>query len=160
MINYPISKDWDCKYTLEELIEIHSNNPIYRRLGLEGKDDKTCFLVANYRKHKSDDCYGGFILLFEVEKDKYVQIGIKEDGFVYIGDQMYFDEKNTKLFNAEEAIDFMIKYRNFLESTSDFERKLIKIFDESCINIIYDYNYSPQYKYSKDLTYLVDKYKK
>lgn len=139
---YPISKEWDCKYTLADLI----NN----------SNDGNCLLEANYRKHESDNCYGRFILLFEIEKDEYIQVGIKEDGFVYIGDQNHFDEKNTKSINIDRALDFMIRYRNFLEAASDFEMELIKIFNENCINIIYDNGYCSQYKYGKELTFKDD----
>lgn len=148
MSYYPISKDWDCKYSLEDLINMY--------------DDSKCFLEANYRKHKSDNCYGRFILLFETENNNFIEIGIKEDGFVYIGDRGYLDEKNTKLFDIKKALDFMMTYRNLMNDVCDFENKLNNTFNESCINIIYDYDYSLLYKYGKDLTYREDnrKYEK
>ena len=143
---YPISKDWDCKYTLEELIEDNTFRCDY--------DDKLyCKFVANYRKHTSDNCYGDFILLFKFKNDDYIQVGVNKEGFVYIGEQNYIDKKNTICLNVYDALDFMMKYRNFMNSIGELETKMINLFHENCINIIYSHNYQKQYKYGEELIF-------
>lgn len=150
MEEYLVSKDWDCQYTFEELLKY------------EGSYIK---FVINYSKHGSDNCYDRFILLFNLpeitnyEDTKYLQVGIKDDGFVYIGDQDYINADNTSLIKTDEAIKFMMSYKEFINSKNKFERELMNRFNEDCINIIYDCNYNLQYKYGKDLTFIPNKYR-
>lgn len=157
---YLLSKDWDCAYSLEELIEI--NNEILGPLN----NENYCYLLTNYRKHRSDHCFGRFVLLFAKESKNtitnesrisYLQIGIREDGFTYIGDQ--FSIEDAVLMPINKAIDFMMNYRNFMNNMSDFEMKLHEIVNESCINVIYDHNYQLENMNKTIFTFREDNYR-
>lgn len=155
MDEYPISKRWDCVLSLEEIIK--DNGEIMSKDG----NENCCYLVTNYRKHSSDDCFGGFIILLaknrintltEKLERAYFQIGIRDDGFVYIGDQMRVDKVNSVFLPVKQALDIMVNYMNFMNSRGELEYALSRIVEESSINIIYSHNYEPELKNKKEFT--------
>ena len=122
---------WDCEYSIFDLIKYNENK---------------CLIDVNYRKHKSDSCFGGFALLFKSPKrndNTYLEIPIREDGFVYTGDVLVRNLKDYKETDTESAISFMFKYKNMINSIKEFEYDLGKIVkNNECINILYEDNYS------------------
>lgn len=125
------SKYWDCKYTMDELFETNCNK---------------CLLDKNFRKWKHDGCFGQFSLLFKSPEDSnigYLEVGIREDGFVYISDLDLESEKEYIEIEKKDAIKFMVAYKNMLNSINDFEYEMSKYLDNNnYINIIYEDNYS------------------
>lgn len=129
MYDMILSKNYDCMYSLEELIKYNNG---------------MCLLDVNYKKHKSDNCFGQFMLLFESPKkeDSYIEIGIAEDGFVYAGDKRLFSFNEYKKIDVKEAIPFMLKYKNMINSIRSFELDLGGLVDNNeCINILYENTY-------------------
>lgn len=124
-----LSKKYDCMYSLDELAKYNN-----------GK----CLIDPNYRKHKSDDCFGQFMLLFKSPKGdgNYIEIGIAEDGFVYAGDAYIHDYSQYKEADIKFAMTFMLKYKNMVNAIRDFEYDLGRIVkNNEYVNIIYDNNY-------------------
>ena len=125
------SKYWDCKYTMDELFETNDNK---------------CLLDKNFNKWKHDGCFGQFSLLFKSPEDSsigYLEVGIREDGFVYISDLDLESEKEYIEIEKKDAIKFMVAYKNMLNSINDFEYEMSKYLDNNnYINIIYEDNYS------------------
>ena len=125
------SKYWDCKYTMDELFEMNGNK---------------CLLDKNFRKWKHDGCFGQFSLLFKSPEDSnigYLEVGIREDGFVYISDLDLENEKEYIEIEKKDAIKFMAAYKNMLNSINDFEYEMSKYLDnKNYINIVYGDNYS------------------
>ena len=125
------SKYWDCKYTMDELFETNGNK---------------CLLDKNFRKWKHDGCFGQFSLLFKSPEDSnigYLEVGIREDGFVYISDLDLESEKEYIEIEKKDAIKFMEAYKNMLNSINDFEYEMSKYLDNNnYINIVYGDNYS------------------
>lgn len=125
------SKYWDCKYTMDELFEMNGNK---------------CLLDKNFSKWKHDGCFGQFSLLFKSPEDSnigYLEIGIREDGFVYISDLDLENEKEYIEIEKKDAIKFMAAYKNMLNSINDFEYEMSKYLDNNnYINIVYGDNYS------------------
>lgn len=126
------SKYWDCKYTMDELFESNGNK---------------CLLDKNFSKWKHDGCFGQFSLLFKSPKKDssigYIEVGIREDGFVYISDLDLECEKEYIEIEKKDAIKFMVAYKNMLNAMNDFEYEMRKYLDNNnYINIIYDDNYS------------------
>ncbi len=125
------SKYWDCKYTMDELFEMNGNK---------------CLLDKNFSKWKHDGCFGQFSLLFKSPEDSnigYLEVGIREDGFVYISDLDLENEKEYIEIEKKDAIKFMVAYKNMLNSINDFEYEMRKYLDNNnYINIIYEDNYS------------------
>lgn len=128
------SKHWDCRYTMDELFEINGDK---------------CLLDKNFNKWKHDCCFSQFSLLFKnPNRDndlstEYLEIGIREDGFVYISDLDLENEKEYIEIEKKDAIKFMETYKNMLNYISDFEYEMSKYLDNNnCINILYKDNYS------------------
>lgn len=125
------SKYWDCKYTMDELFEMNGNK---------------CLLDKNFSKWKHDGCFGQFSLLFKSLEDSnigYLEVGIREDGFVYISDLDLENEKEYIEIEKKDAIKFMVAYKNMLNSINDFEYEMSKYLDNNnYINIVYGDNYS------------------
>lgn len=124
-----LSKNYDCMYNLEELINYN-----------EGK----CIIDINFKRHKTDECFNQFALLFKSPKNNgnYLELGIAEDGFVYLGETYLWKNKEYKELNAKLAICFMLKYKNMINAIRNFEYDLGKIVDNNeYINISYDNNY-------------------
>ena len=128
------SKYWDCKYTMDELFEMNNNK---------------CLLDKNFSKWKHDGCFAQFSLLFKnTNKNNdlsagYLEIGIREDGFVYISDLDLENEKEYIEIEKKDAIKFMEAYKNMLNSINDFEYEMRKyLANNNYINIIYGDNYS------------------
>lgn len=125
------SKYWDCKYTMDELFEMNGNK---------------CLLDKNFSKWKHDGCFGQFSLLFKSPEDSnigYLEVGIREDGFVYISDLDLENEKEYIEIEKKDAIKFMVAYKNMLNSINDFEYEMSKYLDNNnYINIVYGDNYS------------------
>ena len=69
------SEKWDCVFTLDELVKFNEGN---------------CLLNINYSRHKYDECYGGYLIYLKNpnknNEREVLEIGITEDGFVYVGD--------------------------------------------------------------------------
>lgn len=129
MKEYKESRHWDLNISLKELLE----------------SNKDCKMDINYRRHKSDDCYGKFLLYFthpnHPDRPYDIEIGIAEDGFVYAGNGGSTDE--DKIVDVNKAMNFMEKYGIFLNSLNDFESEIGSIgIEEDCINVVYDYNYT------------------
>lgn len=132
------SKHWDLNISLEELINYN----------------KDCRLTINYRPHKSDGCFNKFLLGFthpaSPDKKYDIEVGICEDGLVYVGNGT--PNGDSKIIDTKQALKILILYGNFINAKSDFESEIISIIDQECINIIYDYNYSHEDK-NKPLTF-------
>lgn len=127
------SKYWDCKYTMDELFEMNGNK---------------CLLDKNFNKWKHDCCFGLFSLLFKNTNDddlstEYIEVGIREDGFVYISDLDLQHGKEYIEIEKKDAIKFMVAYKNMLNSIHDFEYEMNQYLNNNTyINIIYKNNYS------------------
>lgn len=134
-----ISKDWDCTYTLEELIEKCTN-------GL-------CLITGNFIKNEYDDCYGRFLLFFPIDDENYVHLGVKEDGLIYLADSNLNGINSTSFIEIEHGLKFMMYYKNFMNAKCNLECKLAEIYNEDCINIIFDNGYETQYRFNKNLTF-------
>lgn len=127
------SKYWDCKYTMDELFEMNGNK---------------CLLDKNFNKWKHDCCFAQFSLLFKNTNKNddlsagYLEIGIREDGFVYISDLDLENEKEYIEIEKKDVIKFMEAYKNMLNSINDFEYEMRQYLDNNnYINIIYGNNY-------------------
>lgn len=134
------SKNWDLNISLEELVKYN-----------EG----VCLIKINYVRHKSDDCFGRFQLYFKhpdkPHKGYETMIGVTNDGLCYTGDGGI--RENYKFINVDKAILFMDKYKDFMNTTSEFESSLRTICEEDCVNIIISHNYGIQYDKAKPLHY-------
>lgn len=140
MKEYKESRHWDLNISLKELIE----------------SNKDCKLDINYRRHKSDDCYGQFMLYFthpqHPDRPYDIEIGIAEDGFVYAGNGGSTEE--DKIVDIKQAMRFMEKYGTYLNGLNDFVSELGSIgVEQDCINTIYELNYGLEHKHSKKLTF-------
>lgn len=127
------SKYWDCKYTMDELFEMNGNK---------------CLLDKDFNKWKHDCCFSQFSLLFKNPNNdndlstEYIEVGIREDGFVYISDLDLQNEKEYIEIEKKDAIKFMVAYKNMLNSINDFEYEMRKYLDNNTyINILYKNNY-------------------
>ena len=130
MINLE-SKYWDCEYNLNELIVFNN---------------RKCLLNPNYEKHKSDNCFGRFSLLFKspsrYRDNTYLEIAIREDGFVYVSDILVRNFNDFKEVDTHFAISFMLKYKNMVNAIKDFEYDLGKtVKNNEYINLLYEDNY-------------------
>ncbi|MCD3321634.1 hypothetical protein G8V07_14325 [Clostridium botulinum D/C] len=87
------SKLWDMDISLEDLL---NNNVV-------------CMVDRNYKRHKVDDCISGYcIYLKHPNSNVYsTMIGIREDGFVYIGDG---ENENLSFENTNDIIEEMFSY--------------------------------------------------
>lgn len=128
------SKYWDCRYTMDELFEMNGDK---------------CLLDKNFNKWNHDCCFSQFSLLFKNPNSdndlstRYIEIGIREDGFVYISDLDLEKEKEYIEIEKKDAIKFMETYKNMLNCINDFEYEMSKYLDNNNhINIIYKNNYS------------------
>ena len=129
------SKKWDCIFTLDELVKFNEGN---------------CLLNINYSRHKYDECYGGYLMYLKNpnknNKKEVFEIGITEDGFVYVGDtyinDYFLNNILTKVVKFETACKIMMSFRDVLKSVDEYERNIIKIIDNDCVNIVHGYNYS------------------
>ena len=127
------SKYWDCKYTMDELFEMNENK---------------CLLDKDFHKWKHDCCFSLFSLLFKNPNNdnnlstEYIEVGIREDGFVYISDLDLQNEKEYIEIEKKDAIKFMVAYKNMLNSINDFEYEMSKyLANNNYVNIIYGNNY-------------------
>ena len=128
------SKKWDCIFTLDELVKFHEGN---------------CLLNINYSRHKYDECYGGYLMYLKNpnknNKKEVLEIGITEDGFVYVGDtyinDYFLNNMSTKIVKFETACKIMMSFRDVLKSVDEYERNIIKIIDNDRVNIVHGYNY-------------------
>lgn len=127
------SKYWDCKYTMDELFEMNENK---------------CLLDKDFHKWKHDCCFSLFSLLFKNPNNdnnlstEYIEVGIREDGFVYISDLDLQNEKEYIEIEKKDAIKFMVAYKNMLNSINDFEYEMGKyLVNNNYVNIIYGNNY-------------------
>ena len=123
------SKYWDCKYTMDELFEMNSNK---------------CLLDKDFNKWKHDCCFGQFSLLFKNPNNDddlstgYIEVGIREDGFVYISDLDLQHGKEYIEIEKKDAIKFMEAYKNLMNSINDFEYEMCKYLNNNTyINILY-----------------------
>ena len=129
------SKEWDCVYTLDELVKFNEGN---------------CLLNINYSRHKYDECYGGYLIYLKNpnknNEREVLEIGITEDGFVYVGDtyinDYFLNNIPTKVLKFETACKIMMSFRDVLKSVDEYERNIIKLIDNNCVNIVHGYNYS------------------
>ena len=129
------SKKWDCIFTLEELVKFNEGN---------------CLLNINYSRHKYDECYGGYLIYLKNpnknNEREVLEIGITEDGFVYVGDtyinDYFLNNILTKVVKFETACKIMMSFRDVLKSVDEYERNIIKLIDNDCVNIVHGYNYS------------------
>ena len=129
------SKKWDCIFTLEELVKFNEGN---------------CLLNINYSRHKYDECYGGYLMYLKNpnknNEREVLEIGITEDGFVYVGDtyinDYFLNNILTKVVKFETACKIMMSFRDVLKSVDEYERNIIKLIDNDCVNIVHGYNYS------------------
>lgn len=129
------SKKWDCIFTLEELVKFNEGN---------------CLLNINYSRHKYDECYGGYLMYLKNpnknDRREVLEIGIAEDGFVYVGDtyinDYFLNNMSTKIVKFETACKIMMSFRDMLKSVDEYERNIIKIIDNDRVNIVHGYNYS------------------
>ena len=139
------SKDWDCKYSLEKLVNY--NNDL-------------CLLDINYPFTSDNDCYHKFALMFKSpnpDYDNYIYVAGKEDGLTCIADGNPYVGKELIVITCSKAIMLMLKYIDFMNTSSVFEDELRNVVDECAINIIYDNNYEIQYTNSKNFTINKDK---
>lgn len=129
------SKKWDCIFTLDELVKFNEGN---------------CLLNINYSRHKYDECYDGYLMYLKNpnknNKKEVFEIGITEDGFVYVGDtyinDYFLNNITTKVVKFETACKIMMSFRDVLKSVDEYERNIIKIIDNDRVNIVHGYNYS------------------
>ena len=129
------SEKWDCVFTLDELVKFNEGN---------------CLLNINYSRHKYDECYGGYLMYLKNpnknNKKEVFEIGITEDGFVYVGDtyinDYFLNNMPTKIVKFETACKIMMSFRDVLKSVDEYERNIIKLIDNDCVNIVHGYNYS------------------
>lgn len=129
------SKKWDCIFTLDELVKFNEGN---------------CLLNINYSRHKYDECYGGYLMYLKNpnknDRREVLEIGIAEDGFVYVGDtyinDYFLNNITTKVVKFETACKIMMSFRDMLKSVDEYERNIIKIIDNDRVNIVHGYNYS------------------
>ena len=129
------SEKWDCVFTLDELVKFNEGN---------------CLLNINYSRHKYDECYGGYLIyLKDPNKNngrEVLEIGITEYGFVYVGDtyinDYFLNNITTKVLKFETACKIMMSFRDVLKSVDEYERNIIKLIDNNCVNIVHGYNYS------------------
>ena len=129
------SKKWDCIFTLDELVKFNEGN---------------CLLNINYSRHKYDECYGGYLMYLKNpnknNKKEVFEIGITEDGFVYVGDtyinDYFLNNITTKVVKFETACKIMMSFRDVLKSVDEYERNIIKLIDNNRVNIVHGYNYS------------------
>lgn len=129
------SKEWDCVYTLDELVEFNKGN---------------CLLNINYSRHKYDECYGGYLIYLsnpnKNDKGEVLEIGISEDGFNYVGDtyigEFFLNNTTTETVKFETACKIMMSFRDVLKSVDEYERNIIKLIDNDCVNIVHGYDYS------------------
>lgn len=129
------SKKWDCIFTLDELVKFNEGN---------------CLLNINYSRHKYDECYGGYLMYLKNpnknDRREVLEIGIAEDGFVYVGDtyinDYFLNNMSTKIVKFETACKIMMSFRDMLKSVDEYERNIIKIIDNDRVNIVHGYNYS------------------
>ena len=129
------SKKWDCIFTLDELVKFNEGN---------------CLLNINYSRHKYDECCGGYLMYLKNpnknNKKEVFEIGITEDGFVYVGDtyinDYFLNNITTKVVKFETACKIMMSFRDVLKSVDEYERNIIKIIDNDRVNIVHGYNYS------------------
>ena len=129
------SEKWDCVFTLDELVKFNEGN---------------CLLNINYSRHKYDECYGGYLIYLknpnENNEREVLEIGITEDGFNYVGDtyinDYFLNNIPTKVLKFETACKIMMSFRDVLKSVDEYERNIIKLIDNNCVNIVHGYNYS------------------
>lgn len=134
------SKNWDCSFTLDTLIEY--NNDL-------------CLLDVNYPFTSDDDCYHKFALALKLPGEvaaEFVYIGAKEDGLTCIAEGRPYIGKEYLILPYGKALMFMLKYIDFMNTKSSFEMKLRDVVDECAINIIYDNDYETQHTNCKDFT--------
>lgn len=139
------SKDWDCKYSLEKLVN-HNND--------------LCLLDINYPFTSEDNCYRNFVLMFRSpnpDYDNFIYVAGKEDGLTCIADGAPYVGKELIVITCSKAIMLMTKYIDFMNSKGTFEDELRNVVNECNINIIYDNNYETQYNNSKKITINKDK---
>lgn len=94
------SSRWDMDISFEELI----------------KHNKLCYVDREYKSHKHDEgCYDGYCLYLKHPNNvEYsLMIGIREDGFMYIGEGKKCE--NATLEDTKYVIKEMMKYREFME---------------------------------------------
>ena len=129
------SEKWDCVFTLDELVKFNEGN---------------CLLNINYSRHKYDECYGGYLIYLKNpnknNEREVLEIGITEDGFNYVGDtyinDYFLNNILTKVVKFETACKIMMSFRDVLKSVDEYERNIIKLIDNNCVNIVHGYNYS------------------
>ena len=129
------SEKWDCVFTLDELVKFNEGN---------------CLLNINYSRHKYDECYGGYLIYLKNpnknNEREVLEIGITEDGFNYVGDtyinDYFLNNMPTKIVKFETACKIMMSFRDVLKSVDEYERNIIKLIDNDCVNIVHGYNYS------------------
>ena len=129
------SEKWDCVFTLDELVKFNEGN---------------CLLNINYSRHKYDECYGGYLIYLKNpnknNEREVLEIGITEDGFNYVGDtcigEFFLNNTTTKNVKFETACKIMMSFRDVLKSVDEYERNIIKLIDNDCVNIVHGYNYS------------------
>ena len=129
------SKKWDCVFTLDELVKFNEGN---------------CLLNINYSRHKYDECYGGYLIYLKNpnknNEREVLEIGITEDGFNYVGDtyinDYFLNNIPTKVVKFETACKIMMSFRDVLKSVDEYERNIINIIDNDCVNIVHKNDYS------------------
>ena len=95
-----LSKNYYCMYNLEELINYN---------------EWKCIIDINFKRHKTDECFNQFALLFKSPKNNgnYLELGITEDGFVYLGET--YLSKGENVFEIEVISDSKTNYSPFLQ---------------------------------------------
>ena len=123
------SKKWDMDIPLEALVDYN-----------EGK----CLMDLNYKAHRYDDCFSGYMLYFTHPNIRNVlyntMIGITDDGFTYIGEGN--PPRDAKEIKFEYGMNLMIAYKDFLSALRNYEDRLSDVVKESYINVLYKTDYS------------------
>lgn len=151
--NKYMSEKWNHEKTLDQLIKEHN---------MRIDKDTCCAFMINFKKHMIDNCFDRFAIAFIEDGTKYnlrhniyTIIGIREDGFVYVDTQYFILESNLLWIPIDQAIRIMLQYKDLMNATSNFERALNGILEQTHINIIIDNSYRLQ-SINNDLNFIVD----
>lgn len=138
-MKYKMSKLWDCKYTIEEL--------------LEGNEDEFCLLNINYDRHWSDDNIGTMVILLK-KKDTngYLEIGMFEDGLVYNGGVTRASIDDCIETTMKKAYLLLEDYVKLYMDRLNLESQMLKMgIEESCPNIVFKNGYELEKTSNKKL---------
>lgn len=100
------SKNWDMDITLKKILNAN----------------EYCKVDRNYRLHKSDSCYRGYCMYLthpNSDRDRKFEtnIGVGEDGFMYIGDGC--GNENLPLEKTKAIVKEMWKYKEWVNQMED-----------------------------------------